>query len=142
MVEPSTRPVPIPSRETQPFWDGCANEQLLLQRCSTCQTYRHPPNPICPECLSSEHEWVPASGRGTVYTFSVVHHGFRRAWQPLVPYVVAVITLAEGPRLLSNVVDVPPEQVHIGMNVELLFQAVSEDAKIPLFRPVATGGQP
>ena len=139
MLDVSNRPAPIPSRESQPFWDGCANEQLLLQRCSRCQRYRHPPNPICPDCLSSEHEWVPACGRGTVYTFSVVRHAFRRAWQPLVPYVLAVVELAEGPRLLSNVVNVPPEQVQIGMEVELLFEPISEATKLPLFRPVPTG---
>src|SRR4051794_2725706 len=109
MLDVSQRPVPNPSPESRRFWEGCANEQLLLQRCSTCLRYRHPPNPICPECLSSADEWVPASGIGTVYTFSVVHQAFRRAWQPLVPYVLAVITLDEGPRLLSNVIDIPPE---------------------------------
>ena len=142
MLDVSQRPAPNPSPQSQPFWDGCAKEQLLLQQCSACQTYRHPPNPICPSCLSSEYQWVPSSGRGTVYTFSVVHQVFGRAWQALVPYVLAVITLAEGPRLLSNIVDVPPEDIHIGMSVEVFFQAVSEDAKIPLFRPVATGEKP
>jgi uncharacterized protein len=139
MLDVTQRPAPTPSPESQPFWDGCANELLLLQRCSQCQTYRHPPNPICPACLSSELEWVPASGRGIVYTFSVVQHAFRRAWQPLVPYVLAVIELAEGPRLLSNVVEVPPEEVRIGMDVELVFAPTSEATKVPLFRPAAKG---
>ena len=135
MIPVSNRPGPIPSRETQPFWDGCAKDQLLLQRCNRCQAYRHPPSPICPNCLSSEHEWVPTSGRGTVYTFSIVHHAFRRAWQPLVPYVLAVIELAEGPRLLSNVVGAAPESVQIGMDVEVIFEQISETMKLPLFRP-------
>lgn len=138
MVQMSNRPAPIPSRETEPFWDGCAKEQLLLQQCTRCQRYRHPPSPICPDCLSSEHEWVQASGRGTVYTFSIVRHAFRRAWEPLVPYVLGVIELAEGPRLLSNVVDVAPEEVRIGMEVELMFEPISEDMKLPLFRPCAS----
>ena len=134
MLQVSDRPAPIPSRETQPFWDGCAQGQLLLQQCSGCQSYRHPPSPICPDCLSIEHHWVPASGRGTVYTFSVVRHAFRHRWERLVPYVLAVIELAEGPRLLSNVVDIPAEEVQIGMEVELIFEPISETMKLPLFR--------
>ncbi len=78
---------------------------------------------------------MPASGRGTVYTFSVVRHAFRRAWEPLVPYVVGVIELAEGPRVISNVVDIPPEKVEIGMDLEVFFQPISETVKLPLFRP-------
>src|SRR5579871_6079214 len=104
MVQTSDRPVPTPSPETQPFWDGCYRGLLLLQECTQCHTLRHPPSPICPTCLSSESTWTPASGKGTVYTYSVVHHAFRRVWEPLVPYVLAVIELAEGPHILSNVV--------------------------------------
>lgn len=132
-----SRPVPVPSLETQPFWDGCARQQLLVQQCKSCATLWHPPGPLCPSCLSAEYDWTPVSGRGTVYTFSVVRHPFRKVWEPLVPYVLAVIELAEGPRMISNVVDISPEEVRIGMKVRVTFQPISETITLPLFRPVA-----
>jgi uncharacterized protein len=135
VTETISRPAPIPSAQTQPFWDGCAQGQLLLQQCTRCHTFWHPPGPICPSCHSTEYEWTPASGTGAVYTFSVVRQAFRRAWEPLVPYVLAVIELAEGPRMISNVVEISPEEVQIGMPVTVTFQPVSETISLPLFRP-------
>jgi len=125
----TTRPIaPTVTPDTQPFWDGCARGELLLQRCSDCATLRHPPSPICPHCRSARAEWIPAGGRGTVYTFTIVRQALGKGWEPLVPYVVAVIDLAEGPRILSNIVGIAPEAVMIGMPVELVF----EDG-LPLF---------
>ncbi len=129
----TARPIaPAVTPDTQPFWDGCARGELLLQRCSDCATLRHPPSPICPHCRSVRSEWIPASGRGTVYTFTVVRQALGKGWEPLVPYVVAVIELAEGPRLLTNVVNIPPEAVSIGMAVEVVFEG-----GLPLFQPLA-----
>ena len=136
-TEPATRPIPVPTPETQPFWDGCARGELLLQRCERCGSVWHPPSPLCPSCLSTDHAWSGASGRGTVYTYSVVHHAFRPVWEPLVPYVVAIIELAEGPRMVSNLIDIAPEQVRIGMDVEVTFQTVSQSISMPFFRPAS-----
>ena len=133
-----TRPViPAANADTKPFWDGCARDTLLLQRCSSCQAYRHPPAPICPNCLSDQHEWIPASGRGSVYTFVVVRESRARGWDKMVPYVVAVIELEEGPRMLSNLKNVEPEEVAIGMPVEVTFEELDGTTKLPLFRPSA-----
>jgi len=131
------RPVaPAANFETQPFWDGCARGQLLLQKCGGCGAYRHPPAPMCPECLSTRHEWVEASGRGTVYTFVVVRETRARGWDQLVPYVTAVVTLAEGPRMLTNIVDVAAEDVKIDMPVQVTFvEAEGSETRLPLFRP-------
>ena len=137
MVETSTRPIPIPSPETQPFWDGCARGELLLQRCRGCGTVWHPPSSLCPSCLSTDYEWSPASGQGTVYTYSVVHHAFRPVWESLTPYVVAVIELAEGPHMVSSVIDVPPDSMEVGMGVTVVFQRISEAISLPFFKPVA-----
>ena len=126
MTETASRPVPRPSIQSQPFWDGCARGELLLQRCKGCHTVWHPPSPPCPSCLSTDYEWTPASGKGTVYTFSVIHHPFRPAWAPFVPYVLAVIELAEGPKLLSNVIDIAPDEVRVGMDVEVTFQPLTD----------------
>jgi hypothetical protein len=130
------RPVlPYATIDTKPFWDGCLEGRLLLQRCSTCGALRHPPSPICPTCLSDAHEWIPARGRGSVYTFTVVREP-RRGWEKLTPYVLAVIALEEGPHVLSNVINIASEQVVIGMPVEMTFAALDGSTKLPLFQPV------
>jgi uncharacterized OB-fold protein len=130
------RPVlPYANIDTKRFWDGCREGKLLLQRCVACGALRHPPSPICSNCLSDAHEWIPARGRGTVYTFTVVREA-RRGWENLVPYVLAVIALEEGPHVLSNVINVAPERVAIGMPVEVMFSELDRSTKLPLFRPV------
>jgi len=129
--------LPIPNEDTRPFWDGCAREELLLQRCGACGAYRHPPSPTCPKCLSTDAEWVAASGNGTVYTYVVVHQALDPAWAEDVPYVVAIVELAEGPHMLSNVVDTPVDQVTIGMPVTVCFQRASDEIVLPRFRPAA-----
>jgi hypothetical protein len=134
-VPKGNRPLPLPNSETEPFWQGCARGELLLQRCRSCQAYRHPPSPVCPRCWAPEHDWVKSSGRGKVYTYVVVHHQFRE-WGAEVPYVTAVVELEEGPRIVTNVVGVPPDQVKIGMPVAVSFEKVSEEIFLPLFRPI------
>ncbi|HWE76656.1 MAG TPA: Zn-ribbon domain-containing OB-fold protein [Stellaceae bacterium] len=132
------RPVlPFATIDTKSFWDGCLDGQLLLQRCRACSALRHPPSPICPTCLGDAHEWISARGRGTVYTFTVVREA-RRGWEKFVPYVLAVIALEEGPHILSNIVDIAPEQVAIGMPVEVTFADLGGSTKLPLFRPVTS----
>jgi len=131
-----TRPViPQANLDTKPFWDGCAEGKLLLQRCSGCRAYRHPPAPICPNCLSEDHDWVPASGRGAVYTFVVVREARAKGWDKMVPYVLAVVELEEGPRMLTNLANVAPEKVAIGMPVEVAFAALDGTTQLPLFQP-------
>lgn len=117
-----------------PFWEGCSRSELLLQKCSACGTFRHPPSAVCPTCLSAQHAWLPASGRGTVYTFAVVRQALAKAWEDKVPYTVAVVELAEGPRVLTELVDVAPNDVAIGMPVEVSFTE-RDGVTLPLFRP-------
>jgi uncharacterized OB-fold protein len=123
--------------DAQPFWDGCARGALLLQRCGACGRLRHPPSPICPHCRSGEHAWEPASGRGTIYTYTVVRQALAKGWDARIPYVVAVVELAEGPRMLSNIVEIAPDDVRIGMPVEVLFVASEGEQQLPLFKPQA-----
>ena len=130
------RPViPVANLDTKPFWDGCAAGKLLLQRCAVCQAYRHPPSPVCPHCMSDAQAWVPASGRGAVYTFVVVRETRRRGWDKMVPYVLAVVALEEGPRILTNLTNVAPEDVAIGMPVEVTFEELDGTTMLPLFQP-------
>lgn len=134
-MEKTVQPLPIPNPDTEPFWHGCARGELLLQRCKSCLAYRHPPSPICPECLSPDHEWVAAEGRGTVYTFVIVRQALKGETFR-VPYVVAVIELAEGPHILSNVVGPAVEEVKIGMPVEVFFERISSEISLPKFKSV------
>ncbi len=134
-MQKATVPLPIPNPDTEPFWQGCSRSELLLQRCLSCRSYRHPPSPICDACLSSEHEWVRASGKGTVYSFVIVRESLR-GWKFEVPYIVAIIELAEGSHILSNVVGVPVERVGIGMPVHVFFEQITDEISLPKFKPV------
>jgi uncharacterized OB-fold protein len=135
-----TRPVvPAANADTKPFWDGCLRGELLLQRCSACKAFRHPPSPVCPACLSDKHEWVPASGRGKLYTYSVIRETRAKGWDTLVPYVLAVVTLDEGPRMLTNLINIAPEAVKMEMPVEVTFAELDGTTKLPLFQPQGAG---
>jgi uncharacterized protein len=132
-------PLPVPSPETQPFWDAARRHQLALPFCRPCGRFFFFPRAACPGCLSAALEWRPVSGRGTLHTFTVVHRGLKGF--PLgSPYVIAIVELAEGPRMMSNLVGVEPDpaKIRIGMPVEVVFRDVSPEFTLPHFRP--TGG--
>src|SRR5581483_7140224 len=98
-----------------PFWDAARAGELRLQRCAGCDALRYPVSDICPNCLSLDHRWERVSGDGEVTSFGVFRHQYRPEWP--VPYTVALIRLAEGPTLISNVIECPPEDVYVGMPV-------------------------
>jgi len=127
------RPRPATSRDTEFFWEGAARGELLIQRCSSCGTLRHPPRPACGSCRSFEWDTVRATGRGEVYSHVTVHHPVVPPFEA--PYDVALIQLEEGVRLVSNVVGVAPDEVRIGMPVEVVFEKVDDELTLPLFRP-------
>jgi len=129
------RPVPRVDEESKGFWEACKRRELYVQRCERCDTLRYYPRAVCPRCLSSETSWVRCSGRGTIYSFTVTHQNQAPAFRERVPYVLAYVELEEGPRLLTNVVDCVVDAVHVGMPVEVVFEDVSDDVAIPLFRP-------
>lgn len=130
------KPLPHPTHESQAFWAGCKNRQLLIQRCTSCGDVRFPPSPVCPSCMSLDSEWVPASGKGEVWSFVTFHQAFHPAFERNIPYVVAVIELEEGVRMMSNIVG-PPEAVKIGMPVEVIFEDASPEITLPKFKPAA-----
>lgn len=140
-------PVPELSDDpaARPFWDAVEDGRLLLERCSGCQAVIWYPRGFCPRCGSTATQWIEASGLGTVYTYTVARRSFG-AWASVTPYVIAYIELAEGPRILSNVADVPPDEVRIGMPVEVVFSKAAGRPAIYRFRPAgaaaAGGGQP
>lgn len=130
------RPEPRVDAVTAPYWEAAAEGRLVLPRCRRCGRCHHHPRGLCPHCWSTDLEWVDAEGTGTVVTFSIVHQppspGFG------VPYVLAVVELAEGPRMMANVLDVDPAAVRIGMPVEVTFER-RDTTTLPQFRPAGQG---
>jgi uncharacterized OB-fold protein len=122
-----------PDELDRPFWEGCRRHEFLLQRSRVTGRY-HWPTVCDPEAGLEGMEWVAASGRGQVHTFSIIHQAFRPELTDRVPYNVVVVELEEGPFFHSNVVDCPNDEIHIGMPVEVVFDDVSEDVTLPRFR--------
>ena len=124
---------PAMSQDTAFFWEGAERGELLIQRCTGCQTLRHPPGPGCPSCGSMEWDTVVSSGRGTIHSYAVHHY------PPIpghdVPNVVALVDVAEGVRILANLTDIEPDDVQVDMPVEVHF-AVRDDVTLPQWRPV------
>jgi uncharacterized OB-fold protein len=127
------RPRPALTEDNTFFFEGAKKSTLLIQRCASCGTLRHPPRPACAVCRSFEWDTVVASGRGTVYSYVVVHHPQVPAFD--YPLPIAVVELEEGTRLVADLVGVAPDAVRIGMPVAVEFVAVDDELTLPLFRP-------
>ena len=132
---PDGMPQPLADSEAVAWWEAAAEHRLVVQRCTDCAHTRLPPAPICPECRSTGSDWKEVSGRGELYTYTIVHRPIA-AGQEL-PYIIAVIALegAGGVRIISNLVDVKPDELEIGLPVELVWEDMSADLAIPRFRP-------
>ena len=132
-------PAPFVLPEVKPFWDGTAEGKLLLARCLEDRTLIWYPRPFCPTCASTRVEWVPASGRGTVYSYTVNRRGVADlpAYREAGVYVLAYVELEEGPRMMTNIVDCDPDSVRIGQKVELVFHDTGQGSALPRFRPAA-----
>jgi uncharacterized OB-fold protein len=102
---PEDFPVPVPDRDTEPFWDGCRRGELLIPRCAACGTWLWQPRPLCSRCHAPDPLWTRVSGDGCVASWTVIHPPVLPAWAEAVPFVVLLVELAEGPRLLGNLVD-------------------------------------
>ncbi len=134
--ETRPKPVPIVNPWARPFWDGANDGRLMIQRCDDCRQHIFYPRVACPHCFSERLAWVQASGRGTVYSYTVVCNNAPSAFAPDVPYVVAVIQLAEGVRMLSNIVQCDLDALCCDMQVEVTFERLNEEFALPGFRPV------
>lgn len=128
-------PRPAPDADTAPFWERCRHHELALPRCATCGTWRHPSRPVCARCRSRAHEWVATSGRATVHTYTICHPPVLPAFTDRVPYNAVVVELDEGPFLVSNVVDCPDDEVHVGMRVRVRWVDVDDTLTLPCFAP-------
>lgn len=136
MTEATAYNKPLPSLDeaNRPFWTAAREGRLALQHCGECGKVRYPINHVCPSCLSERFEWKPVSGRGTVHASIVFHQVYNQAFAGDVPYNVSLIQLEEGPRMLSNVVGIPPAEVKVGDKVQVVFDPVTPDISIPRFR--------
>ena len=131
----AAKPLPQITPEMAPFWEAARRHQLVVQRCGGCGTRRFPARDICSPCLSREADWAPASGRGTIFSFAVMHQVYHPGFAAEVPYAVVVIALEDGGRVLSNLVDCPVHDVAVGMPVEVVFEDVTPEVTLPKFRP-------
>lgn len=118
-----------------PFWDSVNARHARIQRCTDCGTMRFIPRELCPHCQSGDVEWVPITGRGEIYTYTVIHRAPTPAYQADAPYVIAHVTLEEGPRMIANVVGIPPEDVRIGMPVQITYFDVGDGKSLFAFAP-------
>lgn len=131
-----SRPRPTPSPTTAPFWAATAENRFLIQRCPACGNAQFYPKATCTTCGSDELDWEAASGRGTLHTFTVARRATHPAFEGSEPYVVAIVELAEGPRVTGNLVDCPVDDVRIGMAVELGWDEPDADGiSLPLWHP-------
>lgn len=127
--------LPAPDHETQPWWDAAAEGRLVYKHCTACGHSFLYPRAFCPECWSEDVEWAESAGRGTVYTYSVVRQNDLPPFNERVPFVIAMVDLDEGPRLMTNIEGCEPEDVKIGMPVQVDYVDESDYVK-PVFKPV------
>lgn len=135
MIEPDEKPRPQLRGEEAPFYEAADDGRLVVQRCPSCEQIVFYPRTVCPHCHLGTPEWIDASGRGHVYSFSVLHRAGSPGFEANIPYVVALVDLEEGVRMLANLVHVPPEDVEIGMPVSVTFERRAEDFVVPQFEP-------
>lgn len=129
------RILPQPTPETRHFWEGCQHSELRLQRCKDCKDSWFPPRPFCPQCGTRDVEIYKASGRATLYSYVITHRP--RPDMGSEPHSIAVVTLEEGPRMMTNIVGCPqtPEALQLDMPLQVVFAAQNDDITLPLFQP-------
>lgn len=132
--------VPQIDNETRPWWDAAAEHRLLIKRCNACGHRYWYPRDFCPTCWSEDTVWEEASGHGTLYTYSVIARNDLPPWNERVPYTAAIVDLAEGPRMMSLIVDCDEDDLDIGMDLEVTYlDDEEEDFTLPVFRPAGAG---
>jgi uncharacterized OB-fold protein len=138
-MEQKPKPVPVVNPWAKPFWDAARQERLIIQQCGDCGKHIFYPRIACPDCFSDNLKWIEASGKGTIYAFTVVENNAPSAFIADIPYVVAVIRLEEGVQLLSNVVGCDPYALRCDMPVEVTFEKLNDEFTLPKFKPAAQG---
>ncbi len=132
------KPMPPIHPWTEPFWQGAREGKLLLQQCSHCGRHIFYPRLSCPFCLSDQLKWIESSGQGTIYSFSVVQNNAPSAFLNDMPFVIAVVRLAEGVQMMTNIVGCEPSEVRCDMPVQVVFEKLNDEITLPKFRPQTT----
>jgi uncharacterized OB-fold protein len=130
-----TRLTPQPTPDTQPYWDGLNAHQLRLQRCADCRKVRHYPRPVCDACYSMRVEWIDATGRGTVHSWTTTHHAFHPGFKPDLPYTLVTVDLDEVVRMNAQLRGLDAAGLRIGMKVRVAFEQATEGLTLPVFAP-------
>lgn len=136
MQDEYLKPLPEPSIDSQPFWDGLKDRRIMLQKCSDCGTIRHYPRPMCDKCHSMECDWVEASGKGTIYSWTETHHPFHLGFKAETPYILVTVTLDEGVRIQTKLLGAKVEDLKLDLPVEVVFAQETPDLVLPYFRLV------
>jgi uncharacterized OB-fold protein len=134
MSDNYSKPLPEPSIDSQPYWDGLKDGRLLLQTCSNCKKTRHYPRPVCDRCYSMEVDWIEASGRGVVHSWTETHHPFHVSFRGETPYILVTVDLPEGVRLQSQLLNADLAVLRIGLGVEVVFVDATDEVTLPMFR--------
>lgn len=135
MAETPRKPIPRPYQDTQAYWDAAKQKRLILQRCRDCQKFQFYPRGVCSHCLGSALDWVDSPGRGVVHTFTIAHRAPHPGFANQLPFVIGIIQLEEGVRMMTNIVGCDPNSVRIDMPVKVTFEEVSPDVTLPQFTP-------
>jgi len=130
------KPIPVVTPWAKPFWDAANARSLIIQKCKDCEKVVFYPRLACPHCLSGDLEWVEASGKGTVYSYTIVRSNAPSPFLSDMPYVVAIVRLEEGVQMLTNIVGCDPEEIRCDMPVEVTFEKLNEEFTLPKFTPV------
>jgi uncharacterized OB-fold protein len=129
------KPIPQISEETREYWDGCKRHELRVQKCRDCGTHIWYPQTLCHKCNSWNLEWTTIAGKGAVFTYTVVHHPTGKVWESEVPYVVVIVELPAGIRMVGDLVECNVADVRIGMPVEVVFDDVTPEVTLARFKP-------
>ena len=127
--------VPEPTADTKPFWDALHERRFVLQRCVDCGTIRHYPRPVCDKCFSMKVDWVEASGRGTVHSWTITHHPFHPGFKSDLPLMLLTVDLAEGVRMQAQGRGIDGAGLKVGLAVKVGFDRVKDDLTLPVFEP-------
>ena len=128
-----TKPVPEPSRDSQPYWDALHEGRLVIQQCAACGKLRHYPRPVCDACYSMETAWRQVSGRGTLHSWTVAHHPFHPGFKGELPYVLATVDLEEGVRMIAQLRGVALDELKVGLRVAVAFERATDTLTLPVF---------
>jgi uncharacterized OB-fold protein len=135
MTEAYAKPVPEPTRDSRPYWDGLREGRLVIQQCGVCGKLRHYPRPVCDACYSMETTWRQVSGHGTVHSWTVAHHPFHPGFKSELPYVLVTVDLDEGVRMLAQIRGLEADALAVGLPVTMIAERVTDELALPVFVP-------